>query len=50
MLALARAMVVLSVVSVLAGCGLPVPANATPCEKAPGTRECDIWMANHMGH
>jgi len=43
-LAIARVMVVLSA---LAGCGLPTPPNATPCERAPGTMECQIWMYDH---
>ena len=43
MLAIARVMVVLSV---LTGCGLPVPANSGPCQVAPGSQECRIWMYN----
>jgi predicted small lipoprotein YifL len=46
MLAVARVIVVLAT---LTGCGLPTPPNATPCERAPGTRECQIWMDNRMG-
>ncbi|HEY6511307.1 MAG TPA: hypothetical protein VI032_04975 [Burkholderiaceae bacterium] len=46
MQAIARVIVVLCS---LAGCGLPTPPNATPCEVAPGTRECQIWMDNRMG-
>jgi hypothetical protein len=46
MLAIARVMAVLGA---LAGCGLPMPPNATPCERAPGTQECQIWMTNRMG-
>jgi predicted small lipoprotein YifL len=41
MLAIAVAMVVLSV---LTGCGLPVPANSGPCQVAPGSQECQIWI------
>ena len=37
------------VLTALAGCGLPMPPNATPCERAPGTMECQIWMTNRMG-
>jgi hypothetical protein len=43
MLAAARVLVVLTL---LAGCGLPMPPNATPCDRAPGTQECHIWMNN----
>jgi hypothetical protein len=43
MLAITRMVVVLSM---LAGCGLPMPPNANPCERAPGTQECQIWMYN----
>jgi hypothetical protein len=39
---------VIVVLSVLAGCGLPPPPNATPCERAPGTMECQIWMYDHV--
>jgi hypothetical protein len=46
MLAMAHVMTVLSV---LAGCGLPPAPNATPCERAPGTQECQIWMYSHAG-
>ena len=41
MLAIARIVVVLCM---LAGCGLPTPApNANPCERAPGTEECQVF-------
>ena len=43
MLAAARVLVVLTL---LAGCGLPIPPNATPCDRAPGPQECHIWMNN----
>ena len=43
MLAIARVMVVLSV---LASCALPVPPNSGPCQVAPGSQECQIWMYN----
>jgi hypothetical protein len=46
MLAIARVMVVLSA---LAGCSMATPPNATPCEVAPGTLECQIYMTNRMG-
>ena len=35
---------IVAVVFVLAGCGLPTPPNANPCERAPGSQECQIWM------
>jgi len=41
MLAIARVVVVLCV---LTGCGLPMPANSGPCQVAPGSQECQIWM------
>jgi hypothetical protein len=40
---------VVMVLSVLAGCGLPVPANATPCEREPSSQECQIWAYAHAG-
>ena len=46
MLAIARVVVVLSV---LTGCGLPVPANSGPCQVSPGSQECQTWMYSHAG-
>jgi hypothetical protein len=46
MLAIARVMVVLSA---LAGCSMATPPNATPCEVAPGSQECKIYMTMSMG-
>ena len=43
MLAFARVMVALCA---LAGCGLPTPPNSGPCQVAPGSYECQIWMYN----
>ena len=34
----------IAVLCVLPACGLPTPPNANPCERAPGTQECQIWM------
>jgi hypothetical protein len=45
MLAIARVMVVLGA---LAGCNLPLPPNATPCEKDRASKECEIWMYDHV--
>lgn len=46
MLAIARVVVICVV---LAGCGMPMPQNATPCERAPGTQECVVWASMRMG-
>ena len=46
MLVIARA---LAMLSVLAGCALPVPPNSSPCQVSPGSQECQIWMYSNAG-
>ncbi len=46
MLAIALVIVLLSV---LAGCGLPMPPNATPCEKDRASMECQVYQYNRAG-
>jgi predicted small lipoprotein YifL len=46
MVAIARVMAVLAT---LAGCGLPPPSNATPCEtEGHASQACQIWMYDHV--
>jgi hypothetical protein len=35
---------VILVLCVLTGCSLPMPPNSGPCQVAPGSQECQIWM------
>jgi hypothetical protein len=46
MVTIARVLVVLCV---LTGCGLPMPPNATPCEREPSSYECQVWAYNRAG-